>query len=100
MKNKINEINIAKVPLKYLLNVYSFYETYPNKTDLLYEICSDKSIIEGLEFDYNYLKYIISFKTTKKDIKPLLNDLIENNFLSEDKKGRKFFYKLLINPWS
>ena len=66
MNTMINPIDINKLPIKYVIRSYILLENYPTSIDILFDLASDISIIEGLQFDFNYARYILSTKVSKQ----------------------------------
>lgn len=96
---KMKQLNRDKLPLKYILNVYKEYENYPTNEDIIFELASDEEILNGKIFDINYLKYILSFKFQKDEIKNRLNKLIELGYLEINTENNASFYKLVFHNW-
>jgi len=95
----VKPINRNKLPIKYIVRTYTLLKEYPSPLDILYDLASDIEIINGLEFDYNYAKYILSGKLSKQKYNDILKILVKEGFLEEKTLGKLKLHKLINHPW-
>ena len=96
----LKQINKDNLEIKYLLRIYNLIESYPNSTDILFDLATDNYILEQNEFDFNYAKTVLIEKINKEEYYNLAEELINKKYLEKIEKGKKVFYKLLKHPWS
>jgi len=97
--NKVKPINKKKLQIKYITRTYTKLVGYPTPIDILFELASDNEIINNLQFDYNYAKYILSDKIVKQKYDECMLELIDQKYIQCITSGKKIMYKLLKHPW-
>lgn len=97
MTNK--PINIDKVQIKFLTKSSNLLDTYPDEIDILFDLASDAEILNGLNFDYNYARYVMSCKISKQKYLELIESLIKQGFIEKTLLGKKLTHKLIKHPW-
>lgn len=100
MTNDIKILNKNKLPIKYVIKSYVLMENYPTAEDILFDLISDSEILNGLDFDYNYAKYILSIKLTKQKYDEFIKELINKQYVIENNIGKKNLYKVINHPWN
>lgn len=88
--------------LKYKFKVYNLMDTYPTAEDALFDIINYLESRNTIEEEWSDLGIKPAFPKTIEfdDIKLLLNELVESNFLSFRKgSGARNYYKLIKNPF-
>ena len=98
-EHKVKPINKDRLPIKYVVRSYTMFEDYPSPLDILFDIASDDAIINGLEFDYAYARYVLSDKLSKQKYEDILRILVSKGFLEENYLGKKLVHKLINHPW-
>ena len=91
----MNKINSEKLPIKYALGVFTSLPNFPTIEDILFEVCSDRQIIEGKEFDYKYVKHLSNFKLDEEKFNEFLNFYVENGIINKVKDK----FRLVKNIW-
>lgn len=91
----MNKINENKLPLKYYFKIYNKLENFPTNEDILFELTSNKYIINGSEFNYEKINKILSFKINNDQYNKFINEF--NNNTIEEIKDENFI--LIKNIW-
>lgn len=95
----MNNIDQDKLQMKYVTKTYNLVEGYPSVFDFLFELASDSEILNDLHFDYNYARYLTTFKLTKEQYEHKTKELEDLGYLEKIKYPKSFKFRLVKHLW-
>ena len=88
--------------LKYKFRVYNLLETYPTPEDALFEIINFLSEKKRLDQEWTDLgiKSAFSKRFSEEEISDLLQQLVDQKFLSKKEgSGKRNYFRIIENPF-
>lgn len=78
-------MTISDFPLRYTLGLSSYFEDFPNKYDVMFDLLQSEDFISGKIMSVSSVKAQLNFKIKSEDIMNIFEELTSEDFIVMEK---------------